>query len=242
MPIVSENLIGVVPEVKHEKLFNLNITTASTSKLYEILRIRMMTNMNNNFSISISYNLKPMKDGVLYATFILVSLYVLIVFEIVHRTIAAMFACTVSIAILAALNAQPTMMEIISWIEVETLTLLFSMMILVTILSDTGVIDYMSVLAYKLTGGKVWPLITTLCLFTSIISCLLDNVTTILLMTPVAIRLCELMKLNAVPILICMVIYSNLGGAVTPIGDPPNVIIASNPSVIQSVFITFSFN
>lgn len=146
-----------------------------------------------------------------------------------------MFACTVSVAILAALNARPTMAEIISWIEVETLTLLFSMMILVTILSDTGVIDYMAVLAYKLTGGKVWPLITTLCLFTSVISCLLDNVTTALLMTPVAIRLCELMKLDAVPILISMVIYSNLGGAVTPIGDPPNVIIASNPAVRESV-------
>lgn len=145
-----------------------------------------------------------------------------------------MFACTVSVAILAALNARPTMAEIISWIEVETLTLLFSMMILVTILSDTGVIDYMSVLAYKLTGGKVWPLITTLCLFTSLISCLLDNVTIALLMTPVTIRLCELMKLNTVPILISMVIYSNLGGAITPIGDPPNVIVASNPSVRKS--------
>lgn len=149
-----------------------------------------------------------------------------------------MFACTVSVAILAALNERPTLAEIISWIEVETLTLLFSMMVFVTILSDTGVIDYMSVLAYKLTGGKVWPLITTLCLFTSLISCLLDNVTTTLLMTPVTIRLCEMMKIDAVPVLIFMVIYSNLGGAVTPIGDPPNVIISSNPSVRKSVRVT----
>lgn len=154
-----------------------------------------------------------------------------------HRTVAAMFACTVAVAILAALNARPTLSEIISWIDVETLTLLFSMMIFVTILSDTGVIDYMSVLAYKLTGGKIWPLITTLCLFTSLISCLLDNVTTSLLMTGVAIRLCEMMKLDAVPILISMVIYSNLGGAVTPIGDPPNFIVSSNPAVRRSVSV-----
>lgn len=60
-----------------------------------------------------------------------------------------MLASTLSLAVLAALNARPTMDEIISWIDVETLLLLFSMMTLVTVLGETGVFDYMSVLAYK---------------------------------------------------------------------------------------------
>lgn len=54
-------------------------------------------------------------------------------------------------------------------------------------------------------------------------------------MTPVTIRLCEVMQLNPVPILMSMIIYSNIGGAVTPVGDPPNVIVASNSYVTKSV-------
>jgi len=54
-------------------------------------------------------------------------------------------------------------------------------------------------------------------------------------MTPVTIRLCEVMQLNPVPILTAMVVYSNIGGAMTPIGDPPNVIIASNRDIRNAV-------
>lgn len=69
----------------------------------------------------------------------------------------------------------------------------------------------------QITNGEIWPLINCLCLFTAVTSSFLDNVTTVLLMTPVTIRLCEVMQLNPVPILMSMVIYSNIGGAVTPV-------------------------
>lgn len=62
----------------------------------------------------------------------------------------------------------------------------------------------------------MWPLINCLCIFTAVLSSFLDNVTTVLLMTPVSIRLCEVMGLNPVPILMAMIIYSNVGGAITP--------------------------
>lgn len=68
-------------------------------------------------------------------------------------------------------------------------------------------------------------------------SSFLDNVTTVLLMTPVSIRLCEVMGLNPVPVLMAMIIYSNVGGATTPVGDPPNVIIASNHKIAKGVSI-----
>lgn len=134
------------------------------------------------------------------------------------------------------------MSTIMSWIDVETLLLLFGMMILVAILSETGVFDYLAVYAYKITNGHVWPLINCLCLFTAVLSSFLDNVTTVLLMTPVTIRLCEVMCLNPVPILMCMVIYSNIGGALTPVGDPPNVIIASNSYISKNVSQPLSNN
>lgn len=97
-------------------------------------------------------------------------------------------------------------------------------------------------LLLQITNGKVWPLINCLCFFTAILSSFLDNVTTVLLMTPVTIRLCEVMELNPVPILMSMVIYSNIGGALTPVGDPPNVIIASNSHISKNVRILEVFS
>lgn len=72
-------------------------------------------------------------------------------FQIVHRTLAAMLASTMSLAILATFDERPSMREIISWIDIETLMLLFSMMILVTIFSETGIFDYTAVFAYKVS-------------------------------------------------------------------------------------------
>lgn len=65
-----------------------------------------------------------------------------------------MIASTMAIAILAALNERPTMPELISWIDVETLLLLFGMMILVAILSETGIFDYLAVYAYKVLSNQ----------------------------------------------------------------------------------------
>ncbi|GLV36913.1 hoepel1 [Carabus blaptoides fortunei] len=234
VPLVSEDLIGVVPEVTQKHLFPLNITEQELGR--SILKVKLKTNLHTMFPVSINYNIQPIdtNHGTIYAALVLLALYILIIFEIVHRTLAAMLASTMSVAILAALNERPTMSEIISWIDAETLLLLFSMMTLVAIFSETGIFDYMAVLAYKITSGHIWPLINTLCFFTAFLSCFLDNVTTVLLMTPVTIRLCEVMGLNPVPILMCMIIYSNIGGAITPVGDPPNVIIASNVDVVKA--------
>ncbi|CAH1397553.1 unnamed protein product [Nezara viridula] len=237
VPIVSESLIDFVPEVKRSHVFHLEAINASLVKDM-ILRIVIKTNINRSFPISLSYQLSPIdpKDGVLYAAGVLLGLYILIIFEIVHRTLAAMVASTASIAILATFDARPSLGEMVTWVDVETLLLLFSMMLLVTVFSETGVFDYLAVLACKITNGKVWPLINTLCAFTALLSSFLDNVTTALFMTPITIRLCEVIELNPVPILIAVVMYSNIGGALTPIGDPPNVIIATNKDVKEALW------
>jgi Na+/H+ antiporter NhaD/arsenite permease-like protein len=89
------------------------------------------------------------EQGIIYAAIVLLGLYVLIIWEIVHRTFAAIVASTMAIGILAAMNERPDMAKLISWIDVETLLLLFGMMILVAILSETGIFDYLAVYAYK---------------------------------------------------------------------------------------------
>jgi P protein len=64
---------------------------------------------------------------------------------------------------------------------------------------------------------------------------LLDNVTTVLLMAPITITLCEDLDLNPVPILMAIVVHANIGGTTTPVGDPANIIITSNPTILESV-------
>lgn len=135
-----------------------------------------------------------------------------------------MIVSTLSIALLAALNDRPTHDEIMGWIDVETILLLFSMMILVAILTETGVFDHLAVYAYKVTNGQVWPLIHSLNIITALISMLLDNVTTVLLMAPITITLCEDMDINPSMVLMGIIIHANIGGCATPVGDPQNII------------------
>ncbi|NXF52087.1 P protein, partial [Oceanites oceanicus] len=165
------------------------------------------------------------------ASIILVGVYVLIVLEIVHRTLAAMLGALAALATLAIVGERPTMVKVVEWIDYETLALLFGMMILVAIFSETGFFDYCAVKAYRFSRGKVWAMITLLCLIAAILSAFLDNVTTMMLFTPVTIRLCEVLNLDPRHVLIAEVIFTNIGGAATAVGDPPNVIIVSKQEV-----------
>ncbi|CAN8001025.1 unnamed protein product [Ixodes hexagonus] len=189
--------------------------------------------------------------GIPLAFVVLTVLYFLIGFELVHRTLAALIGATMAVAFLsivgeasrhrslASLLRRPSLERVVSWLDVETLCLLFGMMVLVGILCETGFFDYAAVLAYRVARGRVWPMISMLCLFAAVISAFLDNVTTILLMTPVTIKLCEVMSLDPKHVLIILVMYSNIGGAATPVGDPPNVIIISN-HMVKALGIDFT--
>ncbi|XP_073708657.1 P protein [Garra rufa] len=154
--------------------------------------------------------------------------FVYLCLQIVHRTLAAMLGSLAALAALAFIGDRPSLMTVVEWIDYETLALLFGMMILVAIFSETGFFDYCAVKAYQLSRGRVWPMIMILCLIAAVLSAFLDNVTTMMLFTPVTIRLCEVLNLDPRHVLIAEVIFTNIGGAATAVGDPPNVIIVSN--------------
>nr|XP_046919178.1 P protein-like [Dermatophagoides farinae] len=200
-------------------------------------RYRLRIDTNSKESIGITVTMSSFSelsaDGIILAASVLVFLYVLIIFEIVNRTLAAMLGATAAITCLTLIRDRPSLAKVVSWLDVETLALLFGMMILVAILCETGFFDYVAVVAFRLAKGRTWPLIFTLCMFTGVMSAFLDNVTTILLMTPVTIRLCEIKNIEPKHVLISLVIISNIGGAATPVGDPPNVIIISSSSIQQ---------
>nr|XP_015904670.1 P protein-like isoform X2 [Parasteatoda tepidariorum] len=194
----------------------------------EIYQVSVSTNKRRDIvSLSVFLSVRPKlaMGRILMALCVLIGLYLLIIFEIVHRTLAAMIGATCAISCLAIVGERPSLAEVLTWVDVETLCLLFGMMVLVSILCETGFFDYIAVLTYKMARGRIWPLITGLCLVTAVLSAFLDNVTTVLLMSAVAIRLCETMNVDPKHMLISLVIFSNIGGAATPIGDPPNIII-----------------
>lgn len=206
------------------------------------LRLKMFTNTTSlEFPLKIVYDplVINIEQGIVLAALILSAFYALLVWEVFHRTFIAIVCSTASIAILAFLGDRPTMEEIVVWMDMELLTLLFSMMVLVAFLTETGAFDYLAVLTFELSGGKIWPLIYSLMITTCCLSSVLDNMTTVLLMTPVAIRLCEVMEIDPIPVLMGIIVHANIGGAITPIGDPISIIVCSN-HFIASNGVTFT--
>ena len=101
---------------------------------------------------------------------------------------------------------------------------------MVNILSKTGLFEWAAVQAYAQSGGSIWRLSFILCIITAVFSAFLDNVTTILLIVPVTIQISKVLDLEPVPLIIAEVMFSNIGGAATQIGDPPNIIIGAQLS------------
>lgn len=115
------------------------------------LQLILRTNCDISFALSIAYQSKPLsiEVGIGFGAAVLIGLYILIVFEVVDRTFAALIAANLSIAALALFNERPDLAEIIAWIDMDTLMLLFGMMILVAITSATGFFDFMAVYVFK---------------------------------------------------------------------------------------------
>ena len=159
---------------------------------------------------------------------ILFFVYALIITEFVHRTLAAAVGGLLAVfALNHFIGESLSLAQVTTLIEWETIGLLLGMMVMVGIMSHTGVFEWFAVEAYKKSGGNVWTLIVILCIVTAVLSAFLDNVTTMLLLTPVTIQLARVLDLKPIPILISEVIFSNIGGTATMIGDPPNIIIGS---------------
>ena len=166
---------------------------------------------------------------------ILVAVYALIVFEVVHRALAAAVGGIAAVVSLHVVGDGPDLSVIMTWIDWETIGLLIGMMVMVDILSKTGLFEWAAVQAYAQSGGSIWRLTFILCMITALFSALLDNVTTILLIVPVTIQISKVLDLEPVPLIIAEVMFSNIGGAATQIGDPPNIIIGAqlSPSALN---------
>lgn len=210
-------------------------------KGFDQFRLFMNTTMEKPIAFSGQFiqQYPIVRYSVLFAGLLLVAVYVLIIFELVHRTVAALVGSFVALALVSRFSERPSLEGVVAMIDIETIALLFGMMVMVGIFSTTGFFEWSAVKAYKLAKGNLWRLTTLLCVFTAVVSAFLDNVTTILLLAPVTIRICQVLDVDPVPILMTEVLFSNIGGTATPIGDPPNVIIVNDARIASLKAVNF---
>ena len=121
--------------------------------------------------------------------------------------------------------------------NLDIVFLLIGMMIIVHIIAETGLFQWVAIKLAQFVRGEPIPLLMILVLITALFSAFLDNVTTILLIAPVSIVLAEQLEIDAVPFLIAEAMASNIGGTATLIGDPPNILIASKANLTFNDFI-----
>ncbi|MEB9684967.1 hypothetical protein BK742_24760 [Bacillus thuringiensis serovar pingluonsis] len=149
--------------------------------------------------------------------------YGFIISEKLNRAVIALFGAAIMI-IFGIVDLHAAFTSHIQW---ETITLLIGMMILVHITSQSGVFEFVAIKAAKAAGGKPIRILLLLSLLTAVGSAFLDNVTTVLLIVPVTLSITRILKVNPVPYLLSEVLFSNIGGTATLIGDPPNIMIGS---------------
>ncbi len=163
-----------------------------------------------------------MDHYLILAVSLFVITYVLILSEKFNRTTVAMFG-----AVLMLVFYVENQEFAIQSIDFNTIALLIGMMIIVNIMRRTGVFEYVAIYAAKAVKGEPWRILVLLSILTAVSSAILDNVTTILLIAPVTIVIAKDLKLNPIPFIMSEVLLSNIGGASTLIGDPPNILIGS---------------
>ncbi|GAA2637232.1 ArsB/NhaD family transporter [Actinomadura fulvescens] len=157
---------------------------------------------------------------------IFVTAYALIASEKIHRTKVALGGAALML-LFHITDAHSAFFSEESGIEWNVIFLLLGMMVIVSVLRQTGVFEYLAIWAAKRARGKPYRLMVMLVVITAVASALLDNVTTVLLIAPVTFLVCERLNLKVAPYLIAEVMASNIGGTATLVGDPPNIIIAA---------------
>lgn len=160
------------------------------------------------------------------ATAIFCISYAVIVSERVHKTVVALFGAGLML-ILKILDQHEAFHVEELGIDWNVIFLLISMMIIINLMRPTGIFEYIAIKSAKLGKGEPFRIMAIFSVVTAILSALLDNVTTVLLITPVTLLIADALEIDPVPYLISCALASNIGGTATLIGDPPNIMIAS---------------
>lgn len=158
--------------------------------------------------------------------------YILISSEKIHKTLVALFGASVMLVFHILSQEQA-----FHHIDFNVIFLLISMMILVKIVEQTGIFEYIAIKLAKLVKGEPFSILLVLFFLTAVFSAILDNITTVLLIAPLSILLARELRVSPIPFLLAQIFASNLGGTATLIGDPPNIMIGSSAGLSFLDFI-----
>jgi Na+/H+ antiporter NhaD/arsenite permease-like protein len=163
--------------------------------------------------------------------------YALIATERVHRTAVALAGAGLMLLakILTADEAFRTTEFGIDW---NVIFLLLGMMLIVEVIRRTGLFEFLAIWSAKRARGQPYRILVILCVLTAVASALLDNVTTVLLVAPATVVIAQRLGLRPAPFLVAEAMASNIGGAATLVGDPPNIIIGSAADLSYVQFAT----
>jgi Na+/H+ antiporter NhaD/arsenite permease-like protein len=170
------------------------------------------------------------------AVVVFVVAYVLIAGDRVNKTLVALAGAAIMVA-LPVINSDDVFYSRDTGIDWDVIFLLLGMMIIVSVLRQTGVFEYVAIWAAKRSRGSPLRIMILLVLVTAFASALLDNVTTVLLIAPVTLLVCDRLAIGAAPFLMAEAFASNIGGTATLIGDPPSIIIASRAGLSFNDFL-----
>lgn len=162
--------------------------------------------------------------------------YAIIITEKINRAVMALIGAVLAV-LLGLIDIETAFHKYIDW---GTITLLVGMMILVGVTNKTGVFQYAAVHSAKWVKGRPVHILIVLSALTGLGSAFLDNVTTVLLIAPVTLSITRILGINPVPFLISEVLFSNIGGTATLIGDPPNIMLGQ--AVKHLTFNAFLLN
>ncbi|MCJ7536502.1 MAG: ArsB/NhaD family transporter, partial [Anaerolineales bacterium] len=181
--------------------------------------------------------------GFWVATIVFVGVLLLIAFELLHSTTAALAG--VSIIFLTSYIGgaiTPNLFILsyergLSYIDWEVVFLVMGMMIIIAIVEGTGIFQWLAFQAYRISRGRTWLLVLILMLITALASALLDNFTTMLLMTPISLQIGLALGINPLALIIPQVLASNVGGISTLVGTPTNILIGAYAGISFTDFL-----
>lgn len=167
------------------------------------------------------------------ATIVFLGVLLVIAFEKLHSTTAALAGLSAIFlvsSIAGSINPDYfifTFERALDYINWEVIFLVMAMMIIIAIIERTGIFQWTAFQAYRLSRGRTWVLVLILMLITAVASALLDNFTTMLLMTPISLQIGLALGINPLALIIPEVLASNVGGITTLIGTPTNILIGA---------------
>lgn len=171
-------------------------------------------------------------DPLWLSTSILIGTYVVLLSEKIHRTTVALLGAGLMI-----ISGILTQKQAFSGIDFNTIALLTGMMMIVAVTRRTGVFEFVAIWSAKKVKADPRGVLIVLSVVTAVFSAFLDNLTTVLLVVPVALLIADKLKVSPYPFLISQILASNIGGTATLIGDPPNILIGSATGLTFADFL-----